>query len=169
MSSHVEKIKEKLSIVDVIGSYVQLEKAGANFKAKCPFHNEKTPSFFISPARNSYYCFGCGAKGDIFSFVQEFEGLDFIGALRVLAKRAGVELERENPTLRTERERLYLTLEHATLFFQRELGKKTDAKDYLKKRGLIAETVKTWRIGYAPLDWKSLFTYLQTKVLSLKI
>lgn len=163
MSSHVEKIKEKLSIVDVIGSYIELEKAGGNFKAKCPFHNEKTPSFFISPARNTYYCFGCGAKGDIFSFVQEFEGLDFVGALRVLAKRAGVELERENPSLRTERERLYLTLEHATLFFQRQLGAHTQAKDYLKKRGLVADTVRTWRLGYAPVEWKALYTYLKTK------
>jgi DNA primase len=75
MSTPVEKIKEKLGIVDVLGSYMTLEKAGANFKARCPFHNEKTPSFFVSPVRNSYYCFGCGQKGDIFTFVQEFEGL----------------------------------------------------------------------------------------------
>jgi DNA primase len=105
MASPVEQIKEKLGIVDVLGAYLQLEKAGGNFKAKCPFHNEKTPSFFISPSRNSYYCFGCGAKGDIFSFVEQFEGLDFVGALRVLAKRAGVELVRESASVRTERER----------------------------------------------------------------
>ncbi|MES2436713.1 MAG: DNA primase [Patescibacteria group bacterium] len=163
MSSHVEKIKEKLSIVDVVGSYIQLEKAGTNYKAKCPFHNEKSPSFFISPDRNTYYCFGCGHKGDILSFVQEFEGLDFMGALRVLAQRAGVTLEKENPTIRTEREKLYLAMEHATLFFQRELMHKTDAKEYLKKRGLVEKTVREWRVGYAPLDWKAVSTYLLTK------
>ncbi len=163
MSSHVEKIKEKLSIVDVVGSYVALEKAGANFKAKCPFHNEKSPSFFISPVRNSYYCFGCGAKGDIFTFVQEFEGLDFMGALRVLAQRAGVTLEREDPSVRTEREKLYLAMEHATIFFQKQLGAKPDAREYLKKRGMIEKTAREWRLGYAPVDWKTLFTYMKSK------
>jgi DNA primase len=163
MSSPVEKIKEKLSVVDVLGSYITLEKAGANFKARCPFHNEKSPSFFVSPVRNSYYCFGCGAKGDIFTFVQEFEGLDFMGALRILARQAGVQLERENPSVRTEREKMYLIMEHATIYFQKQLGEHTEAKDYLKKRGLNATTVRDWRLGYAPLEWKSLFTYLKGK------
>ncbi len=90
MSSSVDLIKSKIDIVSLIGSYIKLEKAGANFKGRCPFHNEKTPSFFVSPDRGSYYCFGCHAKGDIFTFVQEFEGLDFIGSLKVLADRAGV-------------------------------------------------------------------------------
>ena len=94
MSSSVDKIKERLSIEDVVGSYIKLERAGNSLKARCPFHNEKTPSFFVSPDRGSYYCFGCGAKGDIFSFVQEFEGIDFIGALKILAERSGVELEK---------------------------------------------------------------------------
>ncbi len=163
MSSHVEQIKEKLSIVDVVSSYVELEKAGANYKIKCPFHNEKTASCFISPARNSYYCFGCGAKGDIFTFTQEFEGLDFVGALRVLAKRAGVEITRENPTLRTERERLFLVLEHATLFYQRQLGTHIAVREYLKKRGLQGETAHAWRLGYAPNEWKALLLYLTSK------
>jgi DNA primase len=163
MASPVEQIKEKLSIVDVVGSYVTLEKAGTNFKARCPFHSEKSASFFVSPARNSYYCFGCGAKGDIINFVEQFEGLDFVGALRVLAKRAGVELERENPKVRTEREKLYLMMEHATIFFQRNLLENTAVKDYLKKRGLTGETAKSWRIGYAPLQWKALSDYLKTK------
>ncbi|OGJ02397.1 DNA primase, partial [Candidatus Nomurabacteria bacterium RIFCSPLOWO2_12_FULL_44_11] len=80
MNSSVEQIKERLSIEEVVSSYIKLERTGANLKAKCPFHNEKTPSFFVSPARESYYCFGCGASGDIFTFVEEFEGLDFKGA-----------------------------------------------------------------------------------------
>ena len=85
--SNVDTIKERLSIVDVLSSYNKLEHTGVNFKARCPFHNEKTPSFFVSPDRNNYYCFGCGAKGDIFSFVEQFEGVDFRGALKVLAEK----------------------------------------------------------------------------------
>ena len=80
--SHIEQIKDRLSVTEIIGGYVKLEKTGANFRALCPFHQEKTPSFFVSPGRGGYYCFGCGAKGDIFNFVQEFEGLDFFGALK---------------------------------------------------------------------------------------
>jgi DNA primase len=163
VTSHVEQIKAKLDIVDVVGSYIEIEKAGLNFKAKCPFHNEKSPSFFISPARNSYYCFGCAAKGDIFTFVQEFEGLDFVGALRVLAKRAGVELTRENPTLRTERERLYLAMERATLFYQRQLESNQQALEYLKDRGLLEQTIKEWRLGYSSAEWRTLSTYLIAK------
>ncbi len=167
MSSHVELIKSKLDIVDVVGSYIEIEKSGANFKAKCPFHNEKSPSFFISPARNSYYCFGCAAKGDIFTFVQEFEGLDFIGALRVLAKRAGVELTRENPAVRSERERLYLAMEHAALFYQRQLQNNPKAVEHLKKRGLTDETIKEWRIGYSSVEWRTLAGYLAARKVSV--
>ena len=90
MSSTVEQIKERLSIVDVVSSYIKLERAGGNFKARCPFHNEKTPSFFVSPLRETFHCFGCNKGGDILTFVAEFEGLDFKGALKVLADRAGV-------------------------------------------------------------------------------
>ena len=93
MSSSVDQIKSKLDIVSVVGGYVKLEKSGSNFKARCPFHNEKTPSFFVSIDRGTFYCFGCGAKGDIFTFIENFEGLDFKGALKVLAERAGVKLE----------------------------------------------------------------------------
>ncbi|MDE1941475.1 MAG: DNA primase, partial [Patescibacteria group bacterium] len=90
--SNVDEIKARLSIEEVVGQYVKLEKAGRSFKAKCPFHNEKTASFFVSPERGGYYCFGCGAKGDVFSFVEQFEGLDFKGALKVLADKAGIRL-----------------------------------------------------------------------------
>ena len=89
MNSSVEQIKERLSIEEVVSSYIKLERTGANLKAKCPFHNEKTPSFFVSPARESYYCFGCGASGDIFTFVEEFEGLDFKGGAKEACKGAG--------------------------------------------------------------------------------
>src|ERR1700733_7000267 len=88
----VEQIKQRLLITEVLSSYITLEPSGTQFKARCPFHNEKTASFSVSPERGLYYCFGCGAKGDILNFVQEFEGLDFKGALKVLADRAGIPL-----------------------------------------------------------------------------
>ena len=172
MATPIEQIKEKLSIVDVAGSYIKLEKAGTNFKARCPFHNEKTPSFFISPERNTYYCFGCGAKGDIFSFVEQFEGLDFIGALRVLAERAGVELRRrdagEGARERSEREKLFLIHEYATLFFQRQLTEHPEVIAYLHERGLTDTTIKNWRLGYAPNQWQTLSKYVQEKKITDK-
>lgn len=163
MSSSVDKIKEKLGIVDVIGSYIKLERSGSSFKAKCPFHNEKTPSFFISPERDSYYCFGCGAKGDIFNFVEEFEALDFRGALKVLAERSGVELIPENPKFRGERERLFNVIEESVIFFEQNLSQETEVFNYLKKRGLSDKTIKEWRIGYAPPLWNNLENHLKRK------
>ncbi len=163
MSSHVDKIKERLSITDVVGAYLKLEKSGAQMKAKCPFHNEKTPSFYVSPARGTYYCFGCSAKGDIFNFVQEFEGLDFRGALKVLADRAGVALTFEPQKDRTEEDVLFAIHEDATRFFQNELGKNKDALLYLKKRGLAIEIVRDWRIGFAPDGWRNTLQFLQSR------
>lgn len=160
MSTQVEQIKERLGIADVVSSYIKLERAGSSLKAKCPFHNEKTPSFFVSPGRGSFYCFGCGKGGDIFSFVQEFEGLDFVGALRVLASRAGVELRRVDPMVQSEYARLYLLLEKATRFFERELAESAEALEYLKSRGLQSDTVKQWRLGFAKNDWRVLFGHL---------
>ncbi len=160
MSTPVEQIKERLGIADVIGGYLKLERAGSSYKAKCPFHNEKTPSFFVSPTRNSYYCFGCSAHGDIFTFVQEFEGLDFVGALRVLAQRAGITLTHVDPKVRSEHARLYLLLEKATRFFEAELAKSEESKQYLLGRGLTPVTMSAWRVGFAPADWRSLFEYL---------
>lgn len=162
-SSSVEKIKERLNVAEVIGSYIKLDKAGSNFKAKCPFHNEKTPSFFVSPDRGGYYCFGCGAKGDIFNFVEEFEGLDFIGALKVLAERAGVPLEKENPVVKDSKNKLYEIMEQATLFYQKNLSQNKEAMSYLRKRGLVTESFKNWRLGYAPKEWRNLYEYLLAK------
>ena len=123
MSTPVEQIKERLSIEDVVSSYIKLERSGKNLKAKCPFHNEKTPSFYVSPDRGSYYCFGCGAKGDIFSFVEQFEGLDFMGSLKLLAERAGVDISHGKISFdsyaktKNEKDRLYAVMEEATVFF----------------------------------------------------
>jgi len=163
MLSPVETIKERLSIAEVVSSYLKLEKSGANLKAKCPFHHERTASFFVSPARGSYYCFGCGAKGDIFSFVQAFEGLDFVGALKTLATRAGVEVMPENPKTRNERDRLFLLTETATLFFEMELAKDEKARSYITERGVTEKTQRSWRIGFAPDAWRSCLAYCQEK------
>jgi DNA primase len=160
MSTSVEKIKERLNIVDLLGSYLKLEKAGKNMKARCPFHNEKTPSFFVSPERDSYYCFGCNAKGDIFTFVQEFEGVDFFGALKMLAERTGVTLERNSFEKKDDKETIFNALEAAAQFFESNLQKSNSAQKYLEKRGLTEKTIQEWRIGFVADDWRTLYDYL---------
>src|SRR3989344_4311277 len=168
MNSPVEQIKGRLSIEEIVSSYIKLEKAGANFKAKCPFHNEKTPSFFVSPDRGSYYCFGCGAKGDIFSFIEEFEGLDFKGALKILAERAGIPLAQYSKEKEGEKEKLYRAMEEATKFFEKNLTENKEVLKYLKSRGLEEKTIGDFRIGFSLLDWRTLFEYLKSKGFSDK-
>lgn len=166
MSSQVEQIKSKIDIVSLVGSYIKLEKAGSNFKGRCPFHNEKTPSFFVSPERGNYYCFGCHAKGDIFTFVQEFEGLDFIGSLKLLADRAGIKIEKFESGQKGEREKILSVVEQAVLFYQRQFDNYDPAKKYMKDRGVKEETISSFRIGYAPVGWRNLFDYLLSKNIS---
>lgn len=166
MSTSVEKIKERLNIVDLLGSYLKLEKAGKNLKACCPFHHEKTPSFFVSSERDSYYCFGCGAKGDIFTFVQEFEGIDFFGALKLLAERTGVTLEHNNFDKRDGKEDIFNVLEATCQFFESNLTKSKLAQNYLQKRGLTEKTIKAWRLGFVSDDWKNLYNYLSLRKFS---
>ena len=166
MSSPVEQIKQRLSVVDVIQSYIKLDKAGANFKARCPFHSEKTASFFVSPARDIWHCFGCSRGGDIFAFVMEIEGVEFIEALKILAERAGIKLKMEDPRLRNERVRLLDLMKDAADFYRRELDKREEVLDYLHKRGLKTETIQSWHLGYAPQEsegWRNLYEYLLSK------
>ena len=167
MSSSVDQIKSKIDIVSLVGSYIKLEKAGANYKCRCPFHNEKTPSFFVSPDRGSYYCFGCHAKGDIFTFVQDFEKLDFVGALKILADRAGVDLDSYSKSEKTEKQRLHSVLEQAVFFYEKKLSENKQALDYLTSRGLTEKTIKEFRIGYSTLEWRELFEYLNSKDVSI--
>ncbi len=158
MNSPVEEIKVRLGIEEVVSSYLKLERAGANLRARCPFHREKTPSFFVSPARGSFYCFGCQAKGDIFSFVERMEGTDFRGALKTLAERAGVPLARFRPGEQDRRERVFLALEEAAQFFEETLAspKSVEVREYLLGRGVLPKTVAEWRIGFAPSEWRAL-------------
>ncbi len=162
-NSPVLKIKERLTIEEVVSTYIKLERVGPNLKARCPFHNEKTPSFFISPDRGTYYCFGCGAKGDIFSFVEDFEGLDFKGALKLLADKAGVALSDFSREVEGEKENLYKVMEEATSFFENNLLLKKEALDYLKNRGVKDETIKNFRIGYVEANWRDLYNHLKSK------
>jgi DNA primase len=160
MHSPVEQIKEKLGIADVIGSYIKIEKAGGNYKARCPFHHEKNPSFFISPARNTFYCFGCGAKGDIFSFVELFEGIDFPGALKVLAEKAGVRLEFRDFATRDDTTKLFEIMEAAVEFYVKHLDRTPKAREYLTSRGLDEKSTAAWRLGFAPAQWRALYDHL---------
>jgi len=166
MPDQIQEIKDKLDIVKVVGSYIKLKKSGANYRAICPFHSEKKPSLFVSPARQIWKCFGCGASGDIFGFVKQIEGVEFGDALRILAKRAGVELKKQDPKLRTKRQRLYEVCEIGCQFFEKQLkssstGKK--ARKYLLDRGIKEESIKKWRLGYSPDTWSELSDFLVGK------
>ncbi len=163
MPTPVEQIKSRLSIVDVVGSYIKIDKAGNSFKALCPFHNEKSPSFNVSPSRDAYYCFGCNRGGDIFSFVEEIEGIEFVDALKILAARAGVELKRENMVEKSARERLYMVMEEATVLYESLLLKIEPVKEYLASRGLTGETMASFRVGYVPNEWRTAYDHLRAK------
>ena len=165
-NSPVDEIKSRLDIVEVISSYIQLSQAGRNWKALCPFHNEKTPSFIVSPERQIWHCFGCGEGGDIFAFIMKIEGVEFRDALRILAKRAGIELKAPDRKLQSEKTRLYEICQWSSKFFiahlrQTERGKKV--KEYLKGRGFSEAVISEFQIGYAPRSWKALLNFLVSK------
>ena len=163
MNSDIEEIKSRLDIVDVLRDYIRLDKAGANYRALCPFHNEKSPSFMISEERQRYHCFGCQKDGDIFTFVMEMDGLEFRDALKLLAEKAGVELKKGDPKFAAEKNKTLEILELATKFFEAQLwGQPGKAKivPYLSERGLKSETIKEFRLGYAPDGWRNLLNFL---------
>lgn len=159
----VQQIKDRLSIVDVVSQYVKLDRAGSTLRARCPFHSEKTPSFYVSADRGTFHCFGCGEGGDIFTFVEKIEGLDFKGALKVLADKAGVEIvyERAGTEKKDERDRLFELMEAATIFYRSKLS--GDAKKYLHDRGLTDATIAEFRLGFAGSEWTNASDFLKTK------
>ena len=156
-------IKEKLDVVELIGETVQLKKAGTTYKGLCPFHGEKTPSFTVTPTRESWKCFGCGRGGDIFSFVMERDGVDFPTALRSLAGRAGVELSERTSREDAQRKRLREALDGAISFFHQVLTSHPvgeTARAYLHDRGFSDETISTFQLGWAPDSWDAMTTAL---------
>lgn len=161
-----DEIKSRLDIVDVIREYIQLKPAGINFRAKCPFHREKTPSFMVSPEKQIWHCFGCAKGGDVFSFVMEMEGLSFVEALRQLAPRAGVQLKQVDAGLSSKRNRLIDLVKLSSQHYYENLlnhPQTEAARQYLKKRGFSDETISDWQIGYSLDSWDDLFNYLKTK------
>lgn len=162
----IEEIKARLNVVDVIKDYIKLKKAGKNYKAVCPFHSEKTPSFFVSPSRQIWHCFGCGEGGSIFDFIMKIEGVEFRDSLKILAKKAGIELKPVKPELKTKREKLYNICELAASFFEKQLGRGTEgkkAKEYLLNRKINEESIKKKRLGWAPDSWQGLSDFLISK------
>ncbi|HEY4514468.1 MAG TPA: DNA primase [Candidatus Paceibacterota bacterium] len=166
MGDTVQQIKDRLSIVDVVSGYVKLERSGQSLRARCPFHAERTPSFFVSPERGTYHCFGCGVGGDIFAFIEEIEGLDFKGALKLLAEKAGVPLVYEKTSSRDARSRLFELLEAATIFYASHLN--SDARKYLMERGLNEATIKAFRLGLAGKEWSVACEQFRSKGFSEK-
>ena len=153
------EIKSKLPVVEIVGETVQLKRAGSAYKGLCPFHGEKTPSFIVSPDRDTWHCFGCGEGGDIFTFLMRRDGIDFREALSRLAERAGVELSEKTAKEDRQRKRLREALE-AGIAWYREVLLQTPqaqvARDYLVERGFTAETLERFAVGYAPNNWEAL-------------
>ncbi|MBI2037123.1 MAG: DNA primase [Candidatus Liptonbacteria bacterium] len=163
MTDPVREIKERINVVDFLRSYLQLLPAGRNFKALCPFHKEKTPSFMVSPDRQSWHCFGCGEGGDVFTFLMKYENLEFYEALRVLAEKAGVELRSIARTGEREFNVLFDANAVAVEYFKAMLGKTPTVLEYLKKRGLKQETIEEFGLGFAPDQHDGLLMWLRGK------
>ena len=160
------EVKSKLSVVDVVGQTVQLKKSGSTFKGLCPFHGEKTASFYVTPARESWKCFGCGLGGDIFSFVMQRDSVSFPEALKVLAARAGVELDERTSREDARRARLHQVLDGAISFYHTVLTAHPQgqpALDYLRGRGFTDATIETYQLGWAPEGWETMSRQLQVK------
>ncbi|MFC1616558.1 DNA primase, partial [Patescibacteria group bacterium] len=170
MADVVDEIKGRLGIVDLVSQYVQLKKAGRNFKGLCPFHSEKTPSFVVSPEKQICHCFGCNNGGDIFTFIQEVEGITFVEAIQVLADKVGVKVEKRHMksggAKKTEKDEFFKAHELACAFYEEKLfHSKAGEKvlNYLQGRGLKEETIREFRLGFAPDDYNVLHNYLLKK------
>ncbi|RCW45373.1 DNA primase [Halanaerobium sp. MA284_MarDTE_T2] len=169
----IEELKFSVDIIDVVSDYLELKRAGNRFKGLCPFHNEKTPSFFVNPDNNFYHCFGCGAGGDVINFVMEIENITFTEAVKVLAEKAGIKLpnltDREKK-LYQEREQLFEINKTAARFYnylllETELG--ADSLKYLKDRGFTEDDIEYFQLGYAPDEWKAVLSFLSKREYSL--
>ncbi|MDP2655872.1 MAG: DNA primase [bacterium] len=161
----VAEIKERLSIQDIVSPYVKLKRAGKSLVGLCPFHKEKTGSFHVSSERGSWHCFGCGIGGDGFSFIEKIEGVDFKGALKILAEKAGVTIEYSSGAHKEEqskKEKLRALMSRASEWYAGKLTG-SPAEKYAKSRGLSDKTISAWRLGYAPDEWRALLEAFTTE------
>lgn len=168
----IDDLRRQADIVRVVGDYVTLKKKGTNWMACCPFHQEKTPSFSVNPSKNIFYCFGCSKGGSVFNFVMELEGVSFPESVRIVAEKAGVPLPElvEDKRFEAKRKEADEVIElngWALEFWERQLGEghaeARAAREYVEGRGIVEETVKTFRLGYAPNSWDALGNYLKSK------
>jgi DNA primase len=166
-TDQVEQVKQKVDIVEIIGEKVTLKKAGRHFKGLCPFHSEKSPSFIVSPERQSFKCFGCQEGGDVFSFLQKYDGMTFLEALETLAKRVGITLESYRPTSQdSQKKHLITAMDLASEYYhflltQHESGK--TGLEYLHTRGITNESIAQYKLGWSPNSWRSVSDYLVRK------
>jgi DNA primase len=164
--SFIDEVLHRTDIVDLIGAHVRLKKAGKNYAACCPFHNEKSPSFTVSREKQFYHCFGCGVSGNALSFLMQYERREFIDSLEYLAQKAGMtlpETSQNQQEERASRQPLYDTLDAAARFYEEQLRQhpqRDRATDYLRRRGLTGQVAKEWRLGYAPAGWDNLLRAL---------
>src|SRR3989338_6558560 len=167
MAGQVDEIKARIDIVDLVSEYIRLKQAGTNWRALCPFHNEKTPSFMVSRDKQIWHCFGCSEGGDIFSFIQKMEGLEFPEALRLLAQKAGVKLVSQDPKLASQRNRLLDVCQLAARFWHQVLLESAQAESvrtYLKNQRQINQTtIEDFKLGYAADSWDTLIKFLKNK------
>ena len=168
--NHSEEIKAKLDIVDVIGGYLNLKAVGSNFRAVCPFHNEKTPSFMVSPEKQIWHCFGCGKGGDLITFVMEMEGLDFVETLKLLAPKAGVVLDNKDFSDNSQKNKILKIMELSRKYFNFILSSEKNnsesvrkIREYLVGRGLSKEAMERWQIGYSLDSYEDLIKFLRGK------
>ncbi|KNF09333.1 DNA primase DnaG [Gottschalkia purinilytica] len=163
----IREVRESNDIVDIISQYVQLKRTGSNYKGLCPFHNEKTPSFVVSPIKQMFHCFGCGEGGDVITFIMKYQNLDFVESLKILADRANIILEDKTKNMNIELEktknRLYEINREAAIYFYKNLFNNGNAFKYLLNRGINEETIKKFGIGYSPDSWNGLLYYLKGK------
>ncbi|MEK7665625.1 MAG: DNA primase [Patescibacteria group bacterium] len=165
-----EEIKSRIDLADMIGEYVQLKPAGTHaFKALCPFHSEKTPSFHVSRDKQIWRCFGCGVGGDVFSFVMQMEGVDFPEALRILGKKAGVEIQRYDTSEANEKARAQRVQSFAAAYYHKmllESPKAVSARAYMERRGITSELVEKFQLGFAPDEWDAFVTLAKSRGIS---
>src|SRR5699024_7519351 len=158
------QIKDNSDIVDIIGEYVDLKKAGSSYKGLCPFHNEKTPSFTVDKKKQLFHCFGCGAGGDVVSFIMQKEGLSYPESLKYLGEKAGINIVyNENPVVNKRRNKLFEINKEVMMYFYKNLLTNKAPQDYLLNRGLRSNIVNTFMLGYALDSWDDLLNFAKNK------